>query len=50
MATTKKRPTSCECDNGHEQAGTCCMPCWRAGFRVVPADPKAKRRAKQRAA
>lgn len=29
------RPDDCECDNGHEQAETCCMPCWNAGFRKV---------------
>ncbi len=30
------RPINCECDNTHEQNNTCCMPCWNAGFRVVP--------------
>jgi len=30
------RPAKCECDNTHEQNDTCCMPCWRRGFRAVP--------------
>lgn len=29
------RPKNCECDNTHEQNNTCCMPCWKAGFRTV---------------
>lgn len=29
------RPENCECDNTHEQQQTCCMPCWKAGFRIV---------------
>lgn len=28
-----ERPASCECDNTHEAVGSCCKPCWRAGFR-----------------
>ena len=33
---SKKRPKNCECDNTHENNKTCCMPCWKKGFRSVP--------------
>lgn len=32
----RTRPHNCECDNTHEQNGTCCQPCWEEGFRSVP--------------
>ena len=27
-------PNTCECDNGHEQAGTVCRFCWSRGWRT----------------
>ena len=34
------RPDNCECNNTHEKAGSCCRPCWSAGFRSVPGEPE----------
>jgi hypothetical protein len=31
--TEDETPTSCECDNGHEQAETVCRYCWSRGWR-----------------